>query len=746
MSQLNTKDTAAITADINNTQGCFMKAQKLSPGELLLVAGGLITLIAAFVTWLALQSQWTGLTLAAQEKNVMIVATAGPSAQVPLGILRSVSQSADGAGISLLPMDVVEDAHTLPSYAEINQLFSRQHQLELVLDSPAITLSVVQADGIAHQYQIHPQPRGLGSLPFVYWFQLIVSSLGFMLGCWIWVLRPQDVGARMFGLMNCTYPLFAFPAAIYSTRDLALDADLFHSLMLTNTLGSYLFGCALMALFLSYPKQLVRPALLLLIPVVFLIWFALDTVQALPDPSIGSDLPVTLEMLLAIVFAVWQWFVSRRDPMARAALRWFAVSVLTSCGLFVFLVQSSSLIGVQLGLSQGYAFGFFLLMNIGLALGLRRYRLFDLDEWAFRILFWVAGALALIAVDALLIIKIEPVVSLGLATLICALVWLPLRGWIQQRIMPQRKMKEPELFKNIIEVSFATSMQERAQRWQALVQQLFDPLHIHPLTERQISSVSIEKNGLGLLLPATTGVPALQLDYPWQGRKLFSARDVTLASQLLTLMQQADNGRLAYDRGAQEERGRIARDLHDDIGSRLMLGLHQQDMDETRQTIRHSLAEIRTIVSGLAGGQLALAVIMQELYNETEQRLTAAGITLAWTLPELEVDVVLGYSIYKNYISIMRELISNVVKHAEATNVSITTDYSPMGLSTRISDDGVGMESGGQRSKDPYGGHGLNNLKQRVEKLQGSLMIESASHGTTIHVVIPLQFEGGVTA
>jgi signal transduction histidine kinase len=723
-----------------------MTAQKFSPGELLLVAGGLISIIAVLVTWLALQTPWTGLSLNATEKTVVISAVAGPSAQVPLVTLTRVSSAANPAGLSLIPMDALEDPHTVGSYTDMNQLFSRQQQLWQILQSPSITLQLIAADGKTSTQTVQPIPRTLSSLPFVFWFQLIVSSLGFMLGCWIWVLRPQDMGARMFGVMNCMYPLFAFPAAIYSTRDLALSGDYFHILMMINTCGSYLFGCALMALFLSYPKQLVKPVYLWLIPLVFMGWFILDCVQRLPDPSSGSDLPVTLEMFTAILFAVWQWFASRRDPMARAALRWFAVSVLTSCGLFVFLVQSSSLIGVQLGLSQGYAFGFFLLMNIGLALGLRRYRLFDLDEWAFRILYWVAGALALIALDALLILKLEPALSLGLATLICALIWLPVRGWIQQRIMPHRKMKEPELFKNIIEVSFATSSLERGQRWQALVQQLFDPLHITPLTDRQIHAVTIEKSGLGLLLPATTGVPALQLDYPWQGRKLFSARDVTLASQLLALMQQADTGRLAYDRGAQEERGRIARDLHDDIGSRLMLGLHQQDMDQTRQTIRHSLAEIRTIVSGLAGGQLELAVIMQELYNEIEQRLEAAGIALSWTLPLYESDVVLGYTIYKNYISIMRELINNIVKHAQARTVTISTDYGHAGLVTTIRDDGIGMDSDTATAKVPHSGHGLNNLKVRLEKLNGSLTLEPTLVGTRVHFVIPVQFNLDVTA
>lgn len=719
-----------------------MKAQDVSPGTKFIIAGILIALIGLWVTWLALQNPSTGLTLQTNQQYVEIIASSDASAQVPAAKLRAISTPTDPIGIQFNTMDLIEDPHAVPSYADMNSFFGRQHQLHQILKSPTVILTVESSSGQLSQYPIHPVARTLADLPFVFWFQLAVSSLGFLLGCWIWVLRPQDIGARMFGLMNCMYPVFAFSAAIYSTRDIALEAEFFRTLMLINTAGAYLFGCALMALFLSYPKQLIPPRYLILILVVFVPWYFSDMFQLLPDPSLGGDLPVTLEMLLAIVFAVWQWFANRKDPMARAALRWFAVSVLTSCGLFVFLVQSSELMGIQLGLSQGYAFGFFLLMNVGLALGLRRYRLFDLDEWAFKILYWMAAALALVALDTLFIFYISPAMSFGLALLICGLLWLPARGWIQRRIMPQRKMKESELFKSIIEVSFAASEQERAQRWQNLVQQLFDPLKIHEPTESDITEVSIEQQGLGLLLPATTSVPALRLDYPWQGRKLFSSRDVTLASQLLALMRQADQGRLAYDRGVAEERGRIARDLHDDIGSRLLSGLHQQDIDQTRHSIRQSIAEIRTMVSGLSGGQLELAVIMLEIRHETDQRLHAAGITLEWPLEAVDPTMILGYQVYKNYISIIRELMSNIIKHAHATQVHVEVQCDQGRLITTITDNGTGIRP--EAPKIANTGHGLPNLYRRIEVIQGNISVQSTPLGMCVQFDIPIQLEKAI--
>jgi K(+)-stimulated pyrophosphate-energized sodium pump len=82
----------------------------------------------------------------------------------------------------------------------------------------------------------------------------------------------------------------------------------------------------------------------------------------------GGDLPVTLQMLSAILCMVWQWRANRHDPRAKVALRWFALWILVSSGAFVFLVQSTQLLDIQLNMSQGYSFGFFLFVTIGIAI------------------------------------------------------------------------------------------------------------------------------------------------------------------------------------------------------------------------------------------------------------------------------------------------------------------------------------------------------------------------------------------
>lgn len=224
------------------------------------------------------------------------------------------------------------------------------------------------------------------------------------------------------------------------------------------------------------------------------------------------DLPVTLQMLSAILCMVWQWRANRHDPRAKVALRWFALWILVSSGAFVFLVQSTQLLDIQLNMSQGYSFGFFLFVTIGIAIGLKRYQLFSLDRWAFGILYWLAGAILLVLLDAFLVMMLSPLMSLSLAILICGLVWLPVRGWLQARLLQRKKLSDSELFERILQVSFAVNEQERQLQWKALLNDLFQPLNLEISEQRNHSQ--IEDNGLVLYTPQVAGLAAMRLSYP----------------------------------------------------------------------------------------------------------------------------------------------------------------------------------------------------------------------------------------
>ena len=657
---------------------------------------------------------------------------------------RLILQNVDSVAISsaggenrilLNANDFTEDPHFVATYPEMQQFFIKQSQVHQLMSQHQQIFLQSGDHSSSTPYPVNIQPkRTLRDLPFEFWFQLAVSSIGFLLGCWIWALRPNEIAPRVFALLNAAYPVFAFSAAIYSTRDLALNAELFRVLVAINTGGALLYGCALISLFLVYPKQLIRTQWLWAIPIFFSGWWLLDTLFLLPEPSMGGDLPVTLQMLGAILCMVWQWRANRHDPRAKVALRWFALWILVSSGAFVFLVQSTQLLDIQLNMSQAYSFGFFLFVTIGIAIGLKRYQLFSLDRWAFGILYWLAGAILLVLLDAFLVMMLSPLMSLSLAILICGLIWLPVRGWLQARLLQRKKLSDSELFERILQVSFAVNEQERQLQWKALLNDLFQPLNLE-ISEHENNS-QIEDNGLVMYTPQVAGLAAMRLSYPQQGRRLFNAYDQQLVQNLLPFLAQAVESRVAYDNGVREERHRIARDLHDDLGAKLLSGLYQKDVDQAKQAIRQAIAEMRTIVNGLLGTGVELNVVLQEFEHEVATRLQSCRIELNWQQNLGDVPITLSYAQYRHYISMLREIISNIMKYANAQSVIIEISLLDSQLVSVICDDGNGFDGETNQSE----GNGLKNLRERATELSATLHFQSLpeAKGSRVELIFPL--------
>src|SRR3546814_16526078 len=92
--------------------------------------------------------------------------------------------------------------------------------------------------------------------------------------------------------------------------------------------------------------------------------------------------------------------------------------------------------GIDTSAMQGYGFLLFIPVYAGLAFGILRYRLFDLGEWWARTMAWLLSLFLLILLDLLflLVLQLSPGLSIGLALLLCGLVWLPVRAWLWTRL------------------------------------------------------------------------------------------------------------------------------------------------------------------------------------------------------------------------------------------------------------------------------------------------------------------------
>jgi two-component system sensor histidine kinase DevS len=713
------------------------------PNRIVLGAVLIAIASAAIVVLTALREPWLDLPLKSDASAIQIgkADPAGP-AKAAAGQLISITRADGGEPVVLEPSDLIEEPDLLSSYAEIRRLFARQSALAAALRQGPVVLTLRGSDGVTSTVTVTPARRPLRDLPAAFWVQLVTGIGSFLISCWVLALRPADRATRLFTASGIMLMLSALSAAIYSSRELAIDGQLFRLLSALNHVGTLGFGMAMIALFLSYPTQLVAPRRLLIIPAVLGAWLVLDVAHLAPTPAIGLQLPAALAMLAIVLCVGLQWRATRHDPRARAALRWLGLSVIVGAGGFILLIIAPILVASAPAVEQGYAFGFFLVIYAGIALGIGRYRLFDLDDWAFRITFYTAGALLLLALDAVLILvlNVQRELSFGIALLAIAFVYLPLRERLWTKIVARRRVESHELFRHVIDLTLAGSSTERSQQWKALLQTLFEPLAIEPAAQ-PVTQVESRAEGLEMLLPATADTPPLVLRYPWRGQRLFGSVHLQLAADLMQLMQYAETSRNAYERGGREERRRIARDLHDDVGARLLSGLHKTDVAETHRVLRDALAEIRTVVSGLSDGRAPLAQVVAALRHETGERLDAAGLAMEWPLAAVDDDArLVEYAVYRTLVSAHREAISNVIRHAAAGTVIVSLERSGAQLVMSVADDGVGVAA---KPAGRPGGHGIGGMQRRLAEAGGTFAFVPVARGTCLRIAIPIKDEAG---
>lgn len=720
---------------------------RLTPVAILSLFTPLGVLAALSVLLAVLNQPWLGLSLAAKpdREGVWIVAAdpQGPAAGLTIPVRLTALRDADGSPVAVTPEDLTPEPDVLDTYARMNAFFDRQTLLAGILSARSVNLELTGPDGAAREVELASLPRRpVASLSSEFWMQLLVGLTSYIVGIWVWSLRPADGGPRLFAAISTAVALSSLTAAIYSTRELAIDGALFRVLSCINHLGALGFGAAMIALLLSYPRALVPARWLAVAPLVLGPWWAGDVAQLYDGPATGAHLPILLAMLAIVICAAVQYWRTRGDPRARAVLRWFGLSILVGAGLFVTMIIAPNLFGVEQVMSQGHGFVFFLLIHLGLALGVARFRLFELDRWAFRILFYLGGILLLILLDAMLIyvVAVDRAPAFGLSLLTIAFLYLPLRDKAARWLGGQQPTDRGKWFQQVADVALAPTGAYRHSRWSALLGEVFAPLRVLPAQGVAVPTLAAE--GLALLVPGigragASELPPLRLEYAQGGRRLFSPHDEALAQELCAMLTHIIESRRAYEEGVAAERGRITRDMHDNIGVQLLGALHSRDIARKDGLIRETLSDLRDIINNATGRGTPLGEVLADLRVEIVDHLAAAGMEVQWdgrAVSELNLPPQAIHALR----SILREAAGNIIKHSGAASARIILRREEEWLSAMVEDDGRGFDPAEVRA-----GNGLVNMRTRMTGLNGHVIVENIRPGTRITAYFPLSAMGG---
>jgi two-component system, NarL family, sensor histidine kinase DevS len=610
----------------------------------------------------------------------------------------------------------------------------RQSQVRCLLTPDAIVTGSDQ--GVERTVRLGVRSRVLADIGVSSWGLILVSLVAALVSGWVWSLRTRETATRLFAVNGASFMVCFLIQAIFKAAGPGHDPRLLEVLYLVNELSNQIFFLSLAALFLLYPVRLVAGWRVWILPAVFFVYTALVVIMPgrIATLSLGFTL---LELLATIGLIGMQWWATRRRPGDRAALTWLALSVLVGAGLWVMALLVAEHVGATGVLSEVYVVALFFPFYLGLAMGVARFCLVELQDWAFRILFFVMAALLFAAIDVALITGAGMAggTALAIAVLAVAFLYLPLRDLIWRRLFQRKRMSRQDMFAAVMDIAFAPTPVQRRSKWEALVRRLFDPLQIAPADA--VADAVILDDGLRLVLPAVADGPALSLAYARQGRELFSPAQVAMVRQMIALVRTAATGRDAYMRGAAEERRRLAQDLHDDVGARLLTGLSVAD-DRTRPILQGALSDIRTIASGMMGKEAPLETVMADIRHECVRRLEAANIEVDWPLWPDDAPLVLAdYRVQKALASALREVVSNIVKHSGAGRVEVGVTLDGPVLACRIRDDGVGLPEGVLEGEGD--GQGLGGLTRRLADAGGDARFANhADGGVVTELRLPL--------
>jgi len=202
------------------------------------------------------------------------------------------------------------------------------------------------------------------------------------------------------------------------------------------------------------------------------------------------------------------------------------------------------------------------------------------------------------------------------------------------------------------------------------------------------------------------------------------------------------------ERALEAERSRIARDLHDDLGSSLTEIGMLASKGQRAGTLGDLVVLFRAISAKARGLVTALDIIVWAVDPEdnslesvadylsdfASEYLSHSGIACRFDIPVALPPIVLGGRLRHDLLLAVKETLNNVERHAQATEVVFRMALIEGRLQIVIADNGRGFDA-----NKKHGGNGLRNLTLRLSKLGGRYGVESAlGAGTTVTIELAL--------
>jgi signal transduction histidine kinase len=195
----------------------------------------------------------------------------------------------------------------------------------------------------------------------------------------------------------------------------------------------------------------------------------------------------------------------------------------------------------------------------------------------------------------------------------------------------------------------------------------------------------------------------------------------------------------------EKERVRIAKDIHDEIGSgltkiRFMSEVFASSMKDNQainsisETSKNLIENMRDLIWVMNPDNTKLDTLVARIREYSHDYLEEFPVQLKMHFPADINSLSISKEAHRNIFMIVKECLQNCIKHSGATEITIKAAVGK-DLLIEIEDNGIGL-----KEENDHEGNGLKNMRNRIQSIQGSLTIRSApGNGTKIKIEVPLE-------
>jgi signal transduction histidine kinase len=593
-----------------------------------------------------------------------------------------------------------------------------QENLGRLLQQPQVTVTLEGVGPITLQ----PQPRGVPGLPIAFWLLGGVALVLYLIAAVVIVARPSGKNV-LYAVMTLSQSGNLLFMAVESAVDLGLPAPLPHLGTVLRMGFDLATAAAVVNAICVYPKRLPGGGWIALGGWMFAAAVLLVADRgALPLLWWAVQGGVALLGLTAVALMSWSYSLEPH-PFAVVLRRFGSVTIATWLLLTGALAAVPALPGAQhqvasIGSMIWYVFFGSLLVLVPFLSKSRQV----MREFALlAAISTVATSLDLLFVA---VFSLGQFASLTLSLFVSIAAYAGARQWILNQLLGTSMVTTERMFEQLYRIAREVEAhpQRLPQLLSQLLRELYEPLEV-AVVDRRLAAARASGDGSTLLVPVPAlpggdagGAQTVALRFAQRGRRLFTSDDARFGDRIVEQLRRAVAFDKAVEQGRSEERARIAQDLHDDIGARLLTLMYKAASPEMEEYVRHTLQDLKTLTRGLAAPNHRLSHAAAEWKADLTQRLTAAHVELGWSFSADE-DRMLTVVQWSALTRVLRELVSNTIAHAGATRVDIVFQLEADTIELTIVDNGTG-----RNPRAWSHGLGLGGVRKRVKQLGGEVV------------------------